>query len=160
MAWTTPKTNWTTGELVAASDMNNIGENLAALKQPATAVYTTTADVQINSGTFVDVDSDNLNLTITTTGGDVLVHFHGSVHLGRREGVYFDVDVDGTRQGGVDGILRSYFYADKSGDVYEAMSFNRLIQNLSAGSHTFKLQWKTRGSILLKTGAQFWVREI
>ena len=32
MAWTTPKTDWETGELVAASDMNEIGENLAVLK--------------------------------------------------------------------------------------------------------------------------------
>ena len=26
MAWTTPKTDWTTGELVSASDMNSIGQ--------------------------------------------------------------------------------------------------------------------------------------
>ena len=31
MAWTTPKTDWETGELVAASDLNAIGENLAVL---------------------------------------------------------------------------------------------------------------------------------
>ena len=160
MAWTTPKTDWTTGELVSASDMNSIGENLAALKQKAIAVGETTARISKNSGSFVDVDSENLNLTITTTGGNVLAHFHGSVHLGRAEGAFLDVDVDGTRQGGNDGILRSYFNPRDGRDVYHAMSFTRLIQNLSAGSHTFKLQCKTRGSILLETGAQFWVREI
>ena len=32
MAWTTPKTNWATGELVTAEDMNAINENLVALK--------------------------------------------------------------------------------------------------------------------------------
>ena len=32
MAWTTPKTDWTTGELVTAADMNAVGENLAADK--------------------------------------------------------------------------------------------------------------------------------
>jgi len=162
MAWTTPKTDWTTGELVSASDMNAIGENLAALRSlsATAAVYTTTRGIEINSNTFVDVDRDNLNLTVTTAGGDVLVHFHGSVHLNRAEGVYFDVDVDGSRQGGSDGILRSYFNAYQSGDTYEALSFTRLIQNLSAGSHTFKLQWKTRGTVPLRPGAQFWVREI
>ena len=163
MAWTTPKTDWTTGELVSASDMNAIGENLAALRSlsATVAVYTTTGDIQIDSNTFVDVDSDNLNLTITTAGGDVLVHFHGSVHLNRREGGYFDVDIDGAHQGGNDGILRIYFSPPRdNGDAYKTVSFTRLIQNLSAGSHTFKLQWKTQGTILLKAGAQFWVREI
>ena len=159
MAWTTPKTDWTTGELVSASDMNSIGQNLVALKNLPKAVGGTTAEISASSGSFVDVDSENLNLTITTTGGDVLAHFHGSVSLGRREGGYFDVDVDGTRQGDNSGILRSYFNA-RDGSVYHAVSFTRLIQNLSAGSHTFKLQWRTNGTISLKTGAQFWVREI
>ena len=38
MAWTTLKTNWATGELASADDMNAICENLAALRHPATAV--------------------------------------------------------------------------------------------------------------------------
>ncbi len=70
MAWTTPKTDWSTGELVTAEDMNAVGENLAAL------------------------------------------------------------------------------------------SFTRLIQNLGAGSHSFKLQWKSRGAARVFRRAQFWVREI
>ena len=45
MAWTTPKTNWATGELVTAEDLNAINENLAALKHPAIASYTTTQDI-------------------------------------------------------------------------------------------------------------------
>ena len=160
MAWTTPKTDWTTGELVSASDMNSIGANLAALKLPAPAVGETTAQISKNSGSFVDVDGDNLNLTVTTRGGDVLAHFHGSAHLNTGEEVHFDVDVDGTRQGGNDGILQSSFHASRWNNSYEAVSFTRLIQNLSVGSHTFKLQWKTNGGISLKAGAQFWVREI
>ncbi|MCY4020248.1 MAG: hypothetical protein OXG39_12650 [Chloroflexi bacterium] len=42
MAWTTPKTDWNTGELVTAADMNAIGENFAALKnlQTSVAAYT------------------------------------------------------------------------------------------------------------------------
>ena len=75
MAWTTPKTDWTVGELVSASDMNTLGENLAALKQPATAVGTTTAEIEMQSADYVDVDGGALNLSITTTGGDVLAHF-------------------------------------------------------------------------------------
>ena len=154
MAWTTPKTDWETGELVAASDMNAIGENVAALKQVSenVAVYTTTANASLGSSDFADVDSDDLNLTITTTGGDVLVHFHGSVY----GGIYLDIAVDGSRLGGNDGILRNHHH--RNGSETSLLSFTRLIQNLSAGSHTFKLQAKS-GSTLF-AGAQFWVREI
>ncbi len=162
MAWTTPKTDWTNGELVVANDMNAIGENLAALKQlatvpkiPATAIYTTTAPITTRSTSFVDVDSDNLNLTITTTGGDVLVMFSASVdHNGDSRGFY-DIAVDGTRQGGSYGIRASK--ADQEGVV----TFAHVIQDLSAGSHSFKLQWRvSRGWADIEAHAQFWVREI
>ncbi len=157
MAWTTPKTDWETGELVAASDMNAIGENLAARRNLAIAAYTTTASTRMDARNFSDVDSDNLSLTITTTGGDVLVHFHGMVYVGSRNAVSFDLDVDGTRQGGNDGIGR--MYATNS-NVQTLLSFTRLIQGLSAGSHTFNLKCKSNGAINLAAGAQFWVREI
>jgi len=71
MARTTPKTDWETGELVAASDMNAIGENLAALDnvRETVATYKTSAEIGDTSRTFVDVDSSNLNLSITAAGG-------------------------------------------------------------------------------------------
>ena len=157
MAWTTPKTDWNTGELVTAADLNAIGANLVALKDPATATYTTTEEITGYNGTknvFVDVDTENLNLTITTTGRDVLVHFHGSVtSYGADWVTYFDIEVDGNRQGGDQGIVgvRSTYS--------NSVSFTHLIQNLSAGSHTFKLQWSNR-QIKLRPSAQFRVREV
>ena len=69
MAWTTPKTDWATGELVTAEDMNAVGENLAVLGNLAKASYLTTARYERYTNDYVDIDSDNLNLTITTTGG-------------------------------------------------------------------------------------------
>lgn len=163
MAWTTPKTNWATGELVTAEDMNSIGENLATLRHPITAVaaYTTTEDIRAEVTEFTDVDSDNLSLTITTAGGDVLVHFYGTTGRGGGHDFQgsFDIDVDGTRQGSDDGVVKVYFQYIK----HRCVSFTRLIQGLSAGSHTFKLQWKSYGSgrgLILHKGAQFWVREI
>ena len=167
MAWTTPKTDWATGELVTAADMNTVGENFAALKQPATAVYATTEDITASdSEVFEDVDTTNLMLTLTTTGGDVLVHFHGSVSQLDNSWFAFDVVVDEQRQGGNDGILLNR-HVDVSGAhiATHAVSISRLIQGLSAGTHTFALQWKgnyrnanTDGT--LHSGAQFWVREI
>ena len=158
MAWTTPKTDWTTGELVSAEDMNEVGENLATLKHPATAVGVTTSEFARTSAEFIDVDSDNLNLTITTTGGDVLAHFHGA--MTRRSSnvrIAFDIDIDGNRQGGNNGILRH-----EVDNMWRVVSFTYPIANLDAGSHTFKLQWKFYNSheIKLIKGSRFWVREI
>jgi len=152
MAWTTPKTDWATGELVSASDLNAVNENLAALKNPATVVYTSTEDIAVpNHSTFTDIDSNKFNLTITTTGGDVLVNFDGAATT---HDFRIDVEVDGTRQGDVEyGLRRGGSYAHN-----EFVSFTRLVQNLSAGSHTFKLQGKFNTT--LRAGAQFWVREV
>ena len=160
MAWTTPKTNWATGELVTAEDMNAVGENLAALKNRQKNAVVTVADLQATSRSFVDVDSDNLSLEISVAGGDVLVHFHGSIRCERARAAYIDLEVDGTRQGGDDGIVRSRNWISQNGYLHDSMSFTRLIQGLNAGSHTFKLKWKTEGLITLYAGAQFWVREI
>ena len=160
MAWTTPKTDWETGELVAASDMNAIGENLVALQQPVTAVATSTELIEADFSEFSDVDSTNLNLTITTHGGDVLVHLQASVTVASRENAYFDIEVDGARQGGDEGVLQCRFYNSQGGSTGQTVSLTHIIQNLAAGSHTFKPQLKTVGSVTLRAGAQFWVREI
>ncbi|MCY4537973.1 MAG: hypothetical protein OXE52_07050 [Chloroflexi bacterium] len=152
MAWTTPKTDWQVGELVSAGEMNAVSENLAELDRvrKTVAAHTTEDDIAIpHSATFVDIDS-NFNLTITTEGGDVLVHFHGVV---ANKGLKIDVEVDGTLQGDADHGLR-YGGVDN-----EMVSFTHLIQNLSAGSHTFKLQGRNSGTTLRRL-AQFWVREI
>lgn len=164
MTWTTPKTDWNNGELVVAADLNAIGENLAALRGTSTAAsYTTTADIVINSALrdFIDIDSDNLNLTIATNGGDVLVHFDGSLRVGDAQYVYLDVEVDGARLGGTNGIL-SHQMVEVSGVRYadNIVSFTRLIPNLSPGSHTFKFQWRSSFRFSMKARAHYWVREI
>ncbi len=160
MAWTTPKTDWNTGELVTAADLNAIGANLALLRYSSTAVAAYTTPEDINNPTnneFTDVDSINLSLTITTGGGDVLVHFDGVVQRGegRNTENSFDFVVDGIRQGNENGLIRTHVQIPRLNQ-----SFTRLIQNLSAGPHTFKLQWKNGSSVRLFAGAQFWVREI
>jgi len=157
MTWTAPKTDWNNGELVTAEDMNAIGENLSRLKTPPIVAHTTAADISANAREFADVDSANLNLTITTNGDDVLVHFHGTVELHNGEWAAFDIDVDGSRQGGEIGILNGGIH---QAGIHEAFSFTRLVQGLSAGSHSVKLQWKSTGNIKLFHGAQFWVRGI
>ena len=166
MAWTTPKTDWTTGELVTAEDMNAVGENLAALKDLTIADYTTTAHIPFSVSTeFADVDSDTLNLTISTSGGDVLVHFHGSIFQYDNRWFCLDVEGDGARLGGEDGLLKNDHHNVSGAESgISAVSFTRLLRDLAPGSHTFKLQWKDepsrRAEHGLLAGAQFWVREI
>lgn len=166
MAWTTPSSQ-TTGTLITASIWNtDIVDNLIALKDPPSDYYTLNegANYTTTSTSFVDVDAVNLALTITTTGGDVFVGFHGVVANGSAE-VFFDVDQDGARIGGDDGIIR----VDHGGDPSDCC-FVRQIENPSAASHTYKLQWKVlSGTGTLYAGAgtsnldvhpQFWVREL
>ena len=167
MAWTTPKADWATGELVAASDMNAIGENLNVLRDASAsgnlsrAVGTTTQQLSVGPNlAFANIDSTNLNLAITTTGGDVLAHFNGSIKhsSSRAAAALFDITTDGQRVGGGDGILEC-----KMDGYYHIASFTRLIQNLSAGPHTFAVQWREHrsgDSVILAPKAQLWVREI
>lgn len=176
MAWTTPKT-WTTGEPLTAGDLNtHLRDNLEALRQPPTAHYEPdeTSDYSTTSGTFVDVDSTNLALTITTNGGDVLVGFHGSAGgvagSGGMRYLQFDVEVDSERVAGDDGIVA--LGVPGSSTVISPISFARLVTGLAPGGHTFKLQWRRNNTGLTGTlyaGAgtsgldvhpQFWVQEV
>ena len=156
MAWTTPKTDWATGELVTAEDMNAVGENLAVLGNLAKASYLTTARYERYTNDYVDIDSDNLNLTITTTGGDVLVHFHGHLHAsgGHTLTTWFAFDVDGSRHTGMAAALVDWYTVP--------ICFTHLIEGLSAGPHTFKMQWRGQNNrgMRMQGGAHFWVREI
>ncbi len=161
MAGTTPKLDKTDGEPVANSGMNAVGKNNAALTAaPPTASYQTTSDIDSYADDFVDIDSDNLNLTIATNGGDVLAAFQGAVHcLGDSTTVLIDIESDGDRQGGkYTGIVSAGIDSTRS-----PIGFSYLIRNLGAGAHTFKLQWKSNANgrgMRLKSHAQFWVREI
>lgn len=149
--WTTPKT-WNTGDPLTASDMNtHIRDNLEYLKSPVTASYKANeaADYQTTSTSFVYVDGTNLALTITTTGGLVMVGFVGSLAVSASVNVNMDIEVDGVRQGGDDG-----YFAYNTNTLEGQVGFVIPISGLSAGSHTFKLMWKTAsGTATMRAGA-------
>ena len=161
MTGTIPKVDRTDGEPVADMGMDAVGEiHAASVAAPPTASYQTTSDIDSYADDFVDIDSDNLNLTMTTTGGDVLAAFQGAVHcLGDSSTILIDIEVDGVRQGG------NYTGSVSAGidSTRSPIGFSFLIRNLGPGVHTFKLQWKSnlngRG-MRLKSHAQFWAREI
>lgn len=168
MAWTTPATQ-TTGTLITASKWNEqITNNLAALHDPATDSYVGNegADWTTTSVSFVDIDGTDLSLSITTTGGDVLVGFHGNLASGAN--TFLDVTMDGVAVAGDDGIIA--IQGAGSTAPGRPVAFTRLITGVSAAAHTFNLRWKVAsGTSTLYGGAgtanadlhpQFWVREV
>lgn len=169
MTWVEPKT-WSVDELVTASNLNtHLKGNLNALKNPPTDEYVCDESnyYTTTSTSFVNVDGTNLSLTITTTGGDVMVGFNASFYNNASTAIHLDVDVDGAREAGDDGIVH---INEPAAPFWIPGSFVRLITGLSAGSHTFKLQWKVsggtgymqsgEGTANADTHPQFWVREV
>jgi hypothetical protein len=165
-SWTIPK-DWTTDEVLTAVNFNtHVRDNLKALKDPPTDSFVANegTDWTTTSTSFVDIDATDLSLTITTNGGAVMVGFYGSLTTPAGAG-YLDVDVDGTRWAGDDGLIRA------TANQSSAVCFVILVTGLSAASHTFKLQWKAGSSATLTlyagagtaaqdTHPQFWVREV
>jgi hypothetical protein len=178
-----------------ASNVNvNIGQMAMLTRNPKTLKWTVTgvtgrggpniaqtvldesADYTLSSqGTFYDVDSDRLKLVLNTNGNPVLVHFHGNVvplrSINGTQYAYMDVDIDGTRIGGDDGVrYNAENITTQSHSRAYAMSFTRMVI-LPPGNHVFKLQWKSyrTSGISMPAGAgtslkdihpQFWVWEI
>jgi hypothetical protein len=169
MTWENPKT-WVTGELVTAAMLNtHVRDNLNALKSPPSDDYVCNevSDYLTTSTSFVNVDATNLALTINTGGGDVMLCFSATVHNATAAAIiFFDVEVDGNREAGDDGLIEIQFNAS----AVLPVSFVRLITGLAEGSHTFKLQWKvSAGTGRIYAGAgtssadvhpQLWAREV
>ncbi len=167
MAWSTPYTSWVAGDQNTATAMNRIEANVVYLNIRPSSQYVLNqgSDYTTTSTSFTDTDTTNLALTITTNGGDVMVHFHGISTNSAAVNTLYDVTVDGTRTAGDDGITGA------AGTTRTTVSFTRLITGLSAGSHTFKLQWKvasaSTGTLYAGAGTsgsdvhpQFWVKEV
>lgn len=108
------------------------------------ALYNAGAHYTTTGGSFANVDGTNLSKTITTYGGHVLVAFNGTAGAtgGSSSGsVAFDFTVDGTRHGDANTLGLIQTGALGSGGT-ESVSFACLVTGLSAGSHTFTLQWR------------------
>lgn len=176
-AWTAPIT-WTVGELVTANQLNEqIRDNLDYLKAMPKDLYKAdeASNYTTSSTSFVSIDTSggttDYSLTLDTSGGDVLIGFNGMVEANAStQSVNFDVLVDGSRTGSDDGITG--FRMDTTAvNVALPVSFTWIVTGLSAGTHSFILQWKTNtSSVTLYGGAGtangrnvhpiFWVKEI
>ncbi|MFZ4815661.1 MAG: hypothetical protein ACOYL5_14075 [Phototrophicaceae bacterium] len=147
MTWTPPKT-WQTGDLVTANDLNtHLRDNLLALKAARLlGSLSYNANYSTTSQSWVNVDATNLNLTVVTRGGLLLIGMRSVISMssGSRVG-QFDLALDGARQGGTNGLFA--FKADADGGAYSfhqdiPASFLYLKQGVAAGNHSVTLQWR------------------
>lgn len=131
-------------------------DNMAHIKAPPTdyhhyafnaATYETTT-----STSFVQIDA-TLDLSLETFGGDVLLIFNAAA-----SNCYLDFVVNGSRQGGNDGILSVPTLADYGNPVQMIW----LVQGLVAGTHSFSVYWKVAsgtGSLYEHVPPSFVARE-
>lgn len=147
--WATAKT-WSASEGVTAALMNlEIRDKVNALKSPAyfNCVIDQASDYTITGvTTFTNVDATNLSATLTTGGGAMLLGFSGSLNVSAGVNTYrayLDIVIDGsTRLGGDDGLLvRGYTIG-----AVENASFVVMTAALTAGQHTFTLQYKVNNA--------------
>jgi hypothetical protein len=96
----------------------------------------------VTSTTFVDVDSTNLAATIMLpAAGRCLIGFVGwGDNSTTNAYTRFDIAIDGTRVGASTYGLVAYRTSSGATNAHNC-SFTYLTDVLSAGSHTFKLQW-------------------
>lgn len=97
--------------------------------------YFISGTVTTTSTSFVDM-SANLSITLTTGARRCRITFSGAGASNANSTVAVDVNIDGTRMGQDLGLLFA------QGSTHHNFSFSIITPVLSAGSHTFKPQWK------------------
>lgn len=118
-------------------------------------VSRTSGDLTTSSTTFVD--ATGLTTTITTGAHRCLVIFSGNAHVsgaGSSANAAFDLAIDGTRQGQGFGLTIAQQSGSADGPNIP-VGFTYLTDALSAGSHTFKIQWRVdaqTGTLFASTG--------
>ena len=169
MAWTTPKT-WIS-EPLTSIDLNTfVRDNQNHLKDridnSASRIVSGPNSISTTSSEWVDVDPQELSLTLQTHGGDVLVGLVGAM---RNSNGYkwtnFNISVDGTDYFADDGFTALETDYGENGMRFKPFCVVVLIPDLAAGNHTIGLRWKTQAGNtaiidIVETHPQFWAKEI
>lgn len=169
VAWTTPKT-WTSEPLTSVDLNTYVRDNQNHLKDRIDSSASTVVDGITNYSTtateWVDVDPQELSLTLQTHGGDVLLGFTGALyHRFDNKVTFFNIAVDERNYFSDDGVTQFNNGGRDDGLRFKPLSVVVMIPNLPTGRHVFKLRWKTvSGNIttmdIVKTHPQFWAKEI
>ena len=165
--WTPPRT-WTVGELVTAGILNtHLRDNLEFLKGqidlPLNFVSAVSAaDYSTAVTAYGDVDAAVLKLTLTTSGGAVLLglssHVRHSAVMGETR---LDWNIDGTRIGEV--TYGTCFAQASAANTHTPVT-HVLVRALSAGTHIIKLQFASSGGTAtlggIAGGTNLWALEL
>ncbi len=101
-------------------------------------VVRTSGDYSTTNTSFEDIDTDNLVINMTTGDSWVLLLLLGSTYVSAVKYGCFDFTIDGGRQGqdkGVQHVQAAYLQ-----DIQIVW-----LAQVSAGSHTFRPQWRVTG---------------
>ena len=127
------------GELVEAGGAVEGGAVGGGGGHQVARVIRNSGDYQTTSLSFVDVDTANLAINMSTADSWVLLLLLGSCYVGGIQYVCFDFTIDGVRQGGDYGA--QYVQPPYLQDVQIMW-----LAQVSAGSHTFRPQWRANGT--------------
>lgn len=163
MAWTSPKT-WSADELVTNTMLNtHLRDNLNYLKAKPYGKASLATQITTASTSFTDT---GLSVAVTPAGEAIIASFTGVVGISGGSQCQFDIDVNGTRQGGTDGLV----CVVTSGTV-ESVALTIIVDGLTPGNlYTIKVQWKVNagtGTLYAENSASqlkfkpvLWAREL
>ena len=155
MAWADP-TTIVYNQLLDVATLNQyMVDNPLALKNPPTDLdqnWNTT--INTTSTSFVDITG--ADVTITTTGGRIMIGFHTPHTASGGSTTYFTITIDGVE---VSGHANGVALVTSGGT--SQMSFVYLTAALAAGAHTVKIRWRVDSGARTATINKFqlWARE-
>ncbi len=169
MSWTQPKT-WSSEPLTSLDLNTYMRDNQNHLKDRLdnsdSRIIGLSSSYSTSSTEWVDVDSQNLSLTLNTHGGDVLLGFSGSVSNGRdSRRTNLNIAVDGADYFADDGVTSLMVAGSNDVGRSKPLCIVVLIPDLAAGSHSFVLRWKSQlngvaAMEAVATHPQFWTKEV
>lgn len=137
MPWTPPK-DWQAGEIVTETDLDTyISGNDEALYERtigAAADRVTVIDSAFNSTSSAYVSIPDLEITLTTTGGDVMVTFIGLVVCPGDRTARLAVTVDN----GPEAVI--CFHVGNNGSNWNSVGASHIFTGVGAGTHTFRVR--------------------
>ena len=135
------------GELIEAGGAIEGGEEAAAGGHQVGRVVRLAGDYQTSSTSFVDIDTANLAISLTTGDSWVYLLLAGTVYVSSFGCAYFDFTIDGQRQGATKGVQQVQAM------YVEDIQIGWLAQ-VSAGSHVFRAQWRvSAGAAILRASS-------
>jgi hypothetical protein len=142
MAYITPPA-WTPSMPASQDRLNILSNDIAFLFQKALSVTkrNNAGDYSTSSASFVDIDGTNLAATILCTTGRVRVTLIGTFYAdAASRQMSVDFTMDGTR---FNASFTNGLASETMDTNSRVCTFTDIKTGISAGSHTFKVQWLT-----------------